>query len=277
MTNTKKELIDRLCTPFSKVSTADPKKFLIVDDIGREVSTVSDRYELVNNGDLIRPLAERFGYDSITQAFRRGKGEFHFKINTGREFDLGDGDIIKEQIVIGNSVNKSRSFSFLFGAFRMVCSNGMYSGRAVINFRKVHIGNIPVGDIVKGVLDNYQSNQFETWYRLRNAKLTVDQSVELVNGLEVYEARPEDKEIIKGDAVGYWMPKNNAVLNALIRNHAKYLIGKPESLDNQRNAWGVYNQVNRAIAQVVPTRDINKQVLGNTSAEEYLLSALSLN
>ena len=160
----------------------------------------------------------------------------------------------------------------MYGAFRFVCSNGLYFGQAVIAFRKKHVGDIPVDGMVKTVFDNYQSNNFDLWRKLKNASLSKDEQIALLNGFQAYEVKNTEANSV------YYDWNTNKQVNNRIQNIATRLIEKDESIDNQRNAWGLYNQINRAIANVIDNKtQINKIILGNKNAETYLGQTLNLN
>jgi len=182
---------------------------------------------------------------------------------TGREFDFGGGDTLKEKILVRNSYDKTKSFSFMCGAFRMVCSNGLYVGvGSVLAYKKIHVGEIPVDSIVNDALSRYSKNDFSFWRKLKEIPLTVEKEIEVLNNWQPYEVKDEEKT---------W--KGNSLLNRWVKNYAERRIKSNESIDNQRNAWGLFNQMNQAIDRVVPRGQVDKKIAGNERMEVYLKSA----
>lgn len=264
------------CHPVRKVEAENGKYHLIDGQTGGYISTVSKRYELVPNEKVFKPFVEQFGLENLKRFFQYGNGKFTYaEFNTGRKFNLGTEeapDMIDERLLVQNSYDKTKAFSFMYGAFRYVCSNGLYSGQAIIAFRQKHVGDIPVDRMVRTVFDNYQANNFDLWRKLRNASLSKDEQIALVNGFQAYEVKKEEANSFYHD----W--NTNKQINNRIQNLTARLIERPESTDNQRNAWGLYNQMNRAIANVIDGRSqINKVILGNRNAETYLGQKLNLN
>lgn len=256
------------------------QRFVVNANTGEHISEVSDRYRLIPNSTLIQPFIEKFGVQNITHMRSFGKKQnIIVKIKTGRRFDIsGQGDIIDEQVIIQNSYNKSKSFSFMMGAFRMVCSNGMYIGHSAISYKKIHVGEIPVDEIVAGALANYEKESYSTWKRFQEIPVTLEQEIELIQGFNAYEVKKDDAgrmESIFG---------NNA-LNAQIRTSARNLVMRepknstdPVAIDNPRNVWGLYNQLNRAIARNVRADgQVQELIAGNITAENYLMNAFNLN
>jgi hypothetical protein len=182
--------------------------------------------------------------------------------------DFGGGDIIKEKLIISNSYDKTRSFSFFFGAFRMVCTNGLFTAMAsAITFKKIHVGEIPVDTLVKSALENYAKNDFSFWKRLHEKPLTLKEEVKLVEGWTPFDfEKPED---------GSTSPMELA--NNRIKRYATSLVSMEESLNNQRNGWGLFNRCNQAIKQeFYTTKSITKRIQGDTRTEKYLAEALKV-
>ncbi len=272
----KQRAIDAACFPVEKVRLEGERFGIMNRQTGRVISEVSNRYTLVPNEKVFRPFVEKFGIDSLKVFLTYGGAKYYYAaFNTGRQFDLGlpgAPDLIDERLIVQNSYNKTKAFSFMFGAFRHVCTNGLYSGQAVIAYKKIHVGEIPVDEMVNAVFDHYQSNNFDSWRKFRNTPLSRDQEVGLINSFEPFEVKKDEANS------AYFDYNSNKQINNRIKDRAVYLIDKPESVDNQRNAWGLYNQINRAIAAVVDSRSqISKVILGNKNAESFLSGKLNLN
>lgn len=276
MQERKQRAIDAACFPVEKVRLGGETFGIMNSRTGRIISEVSNRYTLVPNEKVFRPFVEKFGVDNLKVFWTYGGKKYYYAaFNTGRQFEFGipgASDLIDERLIVQNSYNKTKAFSFMFGAFRHVCTNGLYSGQAVIAYKKIHVGEIPVDEMVKAVFDHYQSNNFDLWRKFLNTPLSRDQEVGLINSFEPFEVKKEDANS------AYFDYNSNKQINNRIKDRAVFLIDKPESVDNQRNAWGLYNQINRAIAaEVYGSSQVSKLILGNKNAEGYLSGKLSLN
>lgn len=273
-TEQKRKAIESTFYPVEKVDALNAKtgrmeKVLRDASSGRVLTTVSDRYEIVQNKDVIQPFVELFGVESLTYC-RQFNRQYVYKFETGRTFTMPDeryqGDVIKEQLIVSNSYDKSRAFSFMFGAFRLVCTNGLYAGVMTLGYKKIHVGTIPVGDIVGNALANYSKNKFDTWFDMAKKRMTLEEQYQVLAGFRPFEEKKEDANSAWYDAA------TNKQINNRIQAQTRTLLGRPENADNQRNAWGLYNQMNRAIARVISTGSINKVILGNKRAEEFVLA-----
>jgi len=272
----KQRAVEWACGPVRKVEAGGGKYHLIDGNTGRIISDVSKRYELVPNEKVFKPFVEQFGLENLKRFFQYGNGKYTYaEFNTGRTFNLGTDeapDIVDERLIVQNSYNKTRAFAFMYGAFRHVCTNGLYSGQAVIAFRKKHVGDIPVDGMIQTVFNSYQENNFDLWRKLKEATLSKDEEIALVNDFQAYEVKNTEANS------AYWDRNSNKQVNNRIKSLAARYIEKPESIDNQRNAWGLYNQINRAISGIVDGRSqVNKVILGNKNAEIYLSGKLNLN
>lgn len=252
----------------AKIDRGMGKYSIVNTSTGEVISNVSKRYTLIKNEDVFQPFIDRFGIDNIRKFIGYGRGKYsHMRINTGRRFNFGTEektDWVDEQIIVENSYNKTRSFRFMFGAFRMVCTNGLYSGNCSISYRKIHVGEIPVQEIVDNVLNNYEKNSFELWKSFRGTPMTLSEQIKMIETFEAYEIKDENK--------------SDWDINCKIRCTTRRYLEKDETVDNQRNAWGLYNQINRAIEHEVSARSaVSKRILGNVNAENYLAKSLNLN
>ena len=246
----------------------DGKRWIVNQETGRQISQVSERYTLVKNRELVQPIVEHFGANALTSLRIFGKS-YAYTFETGRNFNFGDGDDVKERLVVVNSYDKSKSFRFMFGAFRMVCSNGLYTGHAVINYRKIHIGNIPVQDITLGVIDNYQNNSFANWYEMKKVSMTLEAQVNFIKNLKLFDV--DETEQAQRQS---WNPLPAVVNNRSIERFATRFLSADSSADNQRNAWGLFNQVNRAIAYTLPGGNVQGRITANLRAEEAIMTEL---
>ena len=247
--------------------TADqPNRRWVCDSTtGKPLSRVSDRYCLIQNADLVRPLVDQFGVNSIKKTVQWGGGQYlYMAILTGRSFNIS-GDVIDEMITFTNSYNKTRAYSFWIGAWRKVCSNGLHAFRATFCTRKIHVGVIPVKEMVADVLNNYSKNSFDFWRDWASKPMTMEEELELVKNFNAFD--PGD------DAEPNLIARQQ---NSWVKHRASQYIMKAEDLDNQRNAWGLYNQINRSIGTWFPSNSAFGKVLtANRNLEEYMVKVVS--
>ena len=132
-----------------------------------------------------------------------------------------------------------------------------------MDFHKIHVGDIPVESMIEGVLARYHQNAFNLWRNFANTPMTLEEQVALANDFKAYE-----EDAASGHVYGVL---TNVDINKRIRSSTNHFLVQPESVNNVRNAWGLFNQMNRAITRAVSgNSEINKRILGNRNAERYI-------
>ena len=152
----------------------------------------------------------------------------------------------------------------MLGAFRWVCSNGLYDGNAFVNYKKIHVGEIDIMKLVFQALLRYEDNSFDTWKKLKEIPLTMEQEIKIINK---FETKKLSEEKIKDD--------DN--INQEVNRLAVALVNKEVNADNQRNGWGLYNQINRSIGQNIRGNSkTSERITANRKLEKYLIKKLSI-
>lgn len=260
----RRDLLAKYLLPVSKHPNG-ASKFELRDSDDNVITEVSKDYRLINNHEVVNPLMERFGEPERVARIRNSHA-YIFEFFTNREFDLGDGDTIKEKLVVRNSYDKTKAFSFFYGALRMVCTNGLYTSCGMsIEYRKIHTGEIPVHEVIQQALRTYQQNNFDFWRNLKAVPLTLRREENIVREwIPFITENPADMDLVD--------KKNQEIVNETLR-----LIKLPESLNNQRNGWGLFNQMNYAINGKYKANGMtNKRLLGDRRSEAYLAQRLKI-
>lgn len=139
-----------------------------------------------------------------------------------------------------NGNDGTTALAFNVGAFRFVCSNGLYLGQSVFQTRVIH------------------TDRASTWRDLEALPGAIREAVEFVAGggleLEVEQASEERVENAIEVVASLSIPKRakERALSLIING-----TGRPE--DNTNSTWGVYQTVNEAIRQT--TRSLRAAAL----------------
>ena len=64
-----------------------------------------------------------------------------------------------------------------------------------LSFRKIHIGEIPVDDLINNAFNNYEKNSFQDWYKLRNIPVTVDKAKCLMSDYKSFPNLKDNRDI----------------------------------------------------------------------------------
>lgn len=274
MVNRIEQALERSFFKVEKRETYDDKGnriHAIVDaTYGKVIAKVSDRYTLLENQRLVQPFIDKFGLPDKVVEYANRKA-YLYEFLTGREFDFGGGDIIKEKLVVANSYDKTKSFSFFFGAFRMVCSNGLYTAVGLaIAFKKIHVGEIPVETLTSEALGNYQKNNFDFWKQLKQTPLEVEEELAIIDKWIPFNV---EKDAI----VSPYDWNSPTAKNSRIKKYAAQQIAGEPTVNNSRDGWGLFNGMNRAIrAEYYTTAQIAKRIQGDKRSEKYLAKLLEV-
>ena len=139
----------------------DKKKAVVRTDTNEPLGIVSDDYGLVKHSTVIdsfREAGREYGVEEKITLARNGAQLFYQMTFPKIEMEVQKGDIVRMMMIAKNSYNGMNSLQVIFGAFRLVCSNGMILGTQFISFNYKHIGN------VGGMNDALITNQYQDAY-----------------------------------------------------------------------------------------------------------------
>lgn len=158
---------------------------------------VSNQYKLIQHEDILTMVGEcineniEYGKYTEEQSFThfggRMRAQFKFPEAEVEITHNGKPDTVNPQIEVFNSYDTSWKFQLLFGAFRLICSNGLVIGEKVLHLQKRHIESLSLDrEVIKAVLIQYMrtfSEQKEIW------KNWVDRTISQAEAKEIVEKR----------------------------------------------------------------------------------------
>ncbi len=149
------------------------------EDDGSQISIVSRDYQLVPHEDAINFIAQSLKNLNIKnevssiQLSNNGARLFYkitfpdYKFNAAEDISNTaiDGDENKDELVptitLVNSYDRSLPFALKYGAFRFVCSNGMYIGKMVQDEKIIHkYNNVNLDLMQKRLIENIEKTVF---------------------------------------------------------------------------------------------------------------------
>jgi hypothetical protein len=133
-------------------------KMIVRQDTGEPISVMSKDYRLISNRELLEaalPMIDQYGgvipapnNDAdieVNRVFGNARSQFAFDFPQ-REVKVGN-DIVHPRITLINSYDGTKRVGFRYGAYRLVCSNGLTIGKSSTE-TYMHIGqNTPLNDI----------------------------------------------------------------------------------------------------------------------------------
>lgn len=177
-------------------------KTLINSESGDVFGILSKKYQLVKHEDAIEMVEEaiekspEYGkYDKqITFPSKGGKMHATY-IFPEVEVPVTSGDSINPKIEIFNSYDGQWRFNIIFGAFRLVCSNGLVIGEKVFQYQAKHFSTFDemiVKKTLKESMDAF-SEQTQIWKTWVNKVLAPDQYEQIMEQLPL--GKKQRKEI----------------------------------------------------------------------------------
>lgn len=137
---------------------AIPKRFAVVrTDTLKPLGVVSDKYGIVTHGAMIDGFRKAVAGQNVEEkiSLTHGGAKLAMKMTFADvRIKVDNGDEVAMQLIAKNSYDGTNALTILFGAFRVVCSNGMIIGRKFIHFSRKHVGDaaeVRVEEIVKQV------------------------------------------------------------------------------------------------------------------------------
>lgn len=141
------------------------------------LNKVSSDYRLVQHHEAIYKALEaiitnhpEFGIPEVVATFHKNGGIMNAKFIFPEVVKLDENDPIKPQVVLTNSADLSKRFTLLFGAFRLICSNGLVVPDTRfpdhVKMKKLHkMGTLNLGDAIDAMMRGFEnfSSTLEVW------------------------------------------------------------------------------------------------------------------
>jgi len=149
-------------------------KAIVNPDNGKTFAIVSKNYKLVKHEQAIETVlsavkeAPEFGKFTtdinIIDDGRKMTAELKFHET---KFEIANGDFINPTINIRNSYDCSWKYVVMFGAFRLVCSNGLTIGQRFARYIKLHTQSLNQENVKRVLLKGMEeySDQTKLWER----------------------------------------------------------------------------------------------------------------
>tara|TARA_R100001463_G_scaffold43080_2_gene90034 strand:- start:43908 stop:44693 length:786 start_codon:yes stop_codon:yes gene_type:complete len=188
-------------------------KFIVNDDTNKIVSCMTENYQLVSNKEVMNQIepvmksskavfkeAQMFGENNA-----RTKWTWYYP---NISVEVGKDDILNPEITVQNSYDGSWELSFLAGAFRILCSNGLTIGTILDAKRNRHsIYNtdlLKIGDMVTDTVAKCEEVFVDEFSKLINTKLSKRDTARVIKRLPQQAVEPFVRYIKGHDMKNYW-------------------------------------------------------------------------
>ena len=231
------------------------------DDTGEALACVSDRYEVVQNHDLVSAVNRGLGNLGLTptksETFVERNGarfnrRFEFRDKTTKIHGIGDE--VGLRLTIQNSFDGCTGIRFILGILRLVCLNGAVRSGAEFNINQRHTG---LDGFLQVVEDGVRSSveQFDTV--AQEFGILAERGVTQGQGKLILE---------------HFVTRN--VISNRIAEPIQHVWAHPTHLaDQPRNLWSLYNAATEVLTHQVESRSYGLAHTANRRVSDALIEA----
>lgn len=189
----------------------DGKKAIVDQSADNVFGICSDLYQIIPYEDIISMVETtvknlpEFGKIEINPVIIHNGEKMLIKAKfVETEYEIKKGDIVNPQIVIRSSYDLGWKLVAAFGAFRLVCSNGMTVGKVFSKFARRHTVSLDPELLIKSIQEGMigYSEQTGLWKEWANKKLTNDMYDVLWEALPFSDGEKEKIELLSEAATG---------------------------------------------------------------------------
>jgi len=153
------------------------------------LNKVSKDYKLVQHHEALHKALEaiinkapEFGIPEIETTFTNNGGRMYAKMTFPEVIKIQEKDPIKPQVILTNSADLSKRFTLIFGAFRLICSNGMvipdsrFKDNVLI--RSLHKnGTLDLNDAIEKMMVGFESfsDTIGIWKKYTKKTITLEE------------------------------------------------------------------------------------------------------
>ena len=125
------------------------------DDTGDIIAVHKDKYRLQKNKDVFEAFDAALASHNLDLtglkvrdelAYNGGRATRTYRMPAHR-VDIGDGDPVDLMLKVQNSYDGSRRFGMNFGAFRILCSNGLVIGNNMCEVKAKHTDGLDIAAV----------------------------------------------------------------------------------------------------------------------------------
>jgi len=172
------------------------RKMIVREDTGKPISVMSNDYKLISNKQLLEaalPMIDKYGGVvpsgnikgdvEMSRVFGDARSIFPFDF-PDTEVKIANGDYLHPRITLINSYDGTKRVGFKYGAYRLVCSNGLTIGQASTE-QYMHLGSNTqlddIGAIVQNVINKMQEMLGEHFGSMVDKHMKMNDITKMVN------------------------------------------------------------------------------------------------
>jgi len=166
---------------FTKSGIAVPRQALIRTDNNSVMGIVSPEYKIVTHKEaldksisVVEQLEDLKLQKIITT---KGGSRMFATFESQKEYIIDNGDNLKLRLTLTNSYDGALKYGFIIGAYRLVCKNGLRTGKDIFAVRQKHTSGLNINAIMNSArkaVRYFNENTIPTWTSMNRTTVNVD-------------------------------------------------------------------------------------------------------
>lgn len=221
--------------------TTSPLSHAIVTGTGKErtiVNVCSKGYELLPNEKIFEPVLEAVSknFDVELKANSRNSSKFYLDmVIKDKSYKVLTKDIVVPRVRVMNSYDGSLKFSYQFGFFRMVCSNGLMAPikEKSTLFKSMHTPRIitQVDRLLESTVEFTEHAQefVEAFKSMADKKLSMEEATQLIDSIVKNTKAPSKRKENMMERLAIESKMGLPISNWLVYNAINYELNHSKS------------------------------------------------
>jgi hypothetical protein len=165
---------------------------------------------VIKNVEEAAALCPEYGAPKISVKLMADGGKMKVNVEFPEvDIEIKKGDILHPNSDVRTSYDLGWKYAMDFGAYRLVCSNGLKVGEVFESFKKRHLTSLGpniLSDSLKGGMSRF-SDQKEIWSRWAEDKILPDLYTDMWEALPFSQPEKEKIETMKLAGSGLYLPE----------------------------------------------------------------------
>lgn len=230
---------------YGEIMVIPTHKAIVNPENDKTFAIVSKDYTILQHEDALTKVVEEI---QKNPEFGQYKQEGPFFYNDGARMEtrfvfpevsipIRKGDLVNPQVQVLNGYDGCWGFHIIFGAFRIVCSNGLTIGEKVLQVHQRHFKKVNQF-LIDGVLSESMhqfSIQTEIWKTWVDKTLTTEEAYQKIDQLNLSKKRVEELrqevEISEGEVIDGQKILNQWIFFNILCQYATHKVSENIRLD----------------------------------------------
>lgn len=198
----------------------------------------SGKYQLLPHRDAVERVFDALDkggleYTPTRLELPKDGAKMALHLRFPQTYEVEPGDILHLELIVQNSYDGMTAFSLEYGAWRLVCSNGMVIGKSLMKYRQEHaIGFLRADELVKDFMKkaiSFKKDVLPLFRSFQKLKISKKEGLDLIESLVIAEKW-------KKEAAQQWMA------------------------EKERNGWMFYNVLTYVASHIIKSYNVQRKL-----------------